>query len=230
MSHDERGNSYYLKSLPEKKRRKIVDDNMHLIKGMEFRDGFPVIKPYNGLVDLIPVAYSEKSTHPKDNAVLHFFVDDFRFRDAVWFNLEYTTVSIAPFNYVFTPDLTLWRNLPTEYYNYKNIYRTRFVGAYWQMCGFNVIPTASWGGLESFSYCFNGLPEGSVIAVSAMGVKRDAECLKLWCYGVKRLIEEKNPSFLLIYGEEFEMPNISVPFKFLTAFVTKRFRNGNKRK
>ena len=42
----------------------------------------------------------------------------------------------------------------------------RFVGAYWQTCGLPTIPTASWGALNSFSYCFEGLPCNSIIATS----------------------------------------------------------------
>ena len=48
-------------------------------------------------------------------------------------------------------DLSLWRDLPTDFYNRENVFRTRFVGAYWQICGYSVIPTASWGNLSSFS-------------------------------------------------------------------------------
>lgn len=226
LAHDAKGNSTLLKFVPATRRRKIMDDNMHLMKGMEFKDGYPVLKPYNGTVQLTPVSYSERNDNPQEGAILHFFLDDYRFRDAVWYNLERTTYAISSYDYVFTPDLSLWRNLPTEHYNMKNIYRTRFVGAYWQRCGFNVIPTASWGGLQSFSYCFTGLPENSVIAVSAMGAKRDTVAFDLWCYGINRLITEKTPTLILIYGEEFDIPGITTPIRFLPTFVTKHFRNG----
>ncbi|MGM9866563.1 MAG: DUF4417 domain-containing protein, partial [Lepagella sp.] len=207
-------------------RPKIMDDNMHLMKGMVFKNDFPVLKPYNGLVDLTPVAYTDRIINPHEKEILHFFLDDYRFRDAVWYNLEYTTYMILQYNYVFTPDLSLWCNLQTEFFNKKNIFRTRFVGAYWQMCGFNVIPTASWGGLESFSYCFTGLPEESVIAVSAMGARKKQQAFDLWCYGIERLIIEKDPILILIYGEEFDVSGFNVPVKFLPCFVSKHFRNG----
>ena len=226
MAHDARGNSILLKTIPAKHRRKIMDDNMHLMSGMVFKNGYPVLKPYNGNVQLKPIAYSDRSTNPQDNEILHFFIDDYRFRNAVWYNLEYTTYVISLYDYVFTPDLSLWRNLQTEFFNQKNIFRTRFVGAYWQLCGFNVIPTASWGGLESFSYCFNGLPKESIIAVSAMGARKDRQAFELWRYGIERLIIEKNPTLILIYGEEFDISWINVPVQFLPTFVSKHFRNG----
>lgn len=225
MAHDANGNAYLLKSIPPAKRRKQMDDNMHLMAGMEFEKGFPKLKPYTGTTDFHLVAYSDRKNCPSQLAALHFFLDDYRFRNAVWYNLERTTYSISGFSHMFTPDLSLWCNLQTEYYNLKNIYRTRFVGAYWSLCGFHVIPTASWGGLQSFSYCFLGLPSKSIIAVSAMGVRKNAAAFDLWLYGLNRLILEKSPILLLIYGEEFDIPQITTPVKFLSTFVTKHFRN-----
>ena len=229
MAHDSRGNSSLLKLIPSTKRRKIMDDNMHLMNGMVFKDGYPVLKPYNGEIELNPIAFSERNNKPPKNAVLHFFLDDYRFRDAVWYNLERTTYSISLYDYVFTPDLSLWRNLRTEFFNQKNVFRTRFIGAYWQICGFNVIPTVSWGGLESFSYCFKGIPEESVLGVSAMGARKNVQAFDLWCYGINRLIIEKSPKLILIYGEEFDVSGINVPVKFLPTFIFKHFRNGKKK-
>lgn len=231
MAHDCNGNSYLIKSIPTTKRRKIVDDNMHLMNDMEFDNGYPILKPYNGTIDLNPVPYTERISNPSNKDILHFFLDDYKFRDAVWHNLDHTTYVISLYDYVFTPDLSLWCNLKTEYFNKKNTFRTRFIGAYWQNCGFNVIPTASWGGLESFSYCFSGLPRKSVIGVSAMGARKNSNAFNLWCNGIKRLIKEKEPSLILIYGDKFEIPEVDNSiFKFLPTFISKHFRNGTKNK
>ena len=121
------------------------------------------------------MSYKERAKHDGKNEALHFFLNDSEFRDAVWCNLERITYSISKFDYLYTPDFSLWRDLPTDFYNRENVYRTRFVGAYWQNCGFNVIPTASWGDLASFSYCFEGLPIHSVIAVSGMGNNKSVD-------------------------------------------------------
>lgn len=225
MAHDARGNSYLLKTIPQAKRRKIMDDNMHLMDGMSFSNGYPILKAYNGPTDFSLISFTDRKKICPDNTIIHFFLDDYRFRDAMWYNLEYSAYSISKFDYVFTPDFSLWRNLQTEYYNQKNIYRTRFVGAYLTLCGFTVIPTASWGGLQSFSYCFEGLPENSVIAVSALGARKDPSSWRLWTYGITRLVEEKHPTLILIYGEEFNIPEIGIPVKFLPSFISKHFRN-----
>ena len=64
--------------------------------------------------------------------------------------------------------------------NRDSVYHSRFITAYWQKCGYQVIPTASWGDANSFKYCFEGLPEHSVIAVCGIGHDQDKSRKTLW--------------------------------------------------
>lgn len=210
------------------KRRKIMDDNIHLMSGMRFINGIPCLDAYNGSVAFSHVAYHDRTKHEGKGEALHFFLDDYRFRDAVWYNLQRMTESIKKFDFVFAPDLSLWRNMPTEFFNIKNIFRSRFVAAYWQLNGMKVIPVASWGGLDSFAYCFEGLPKNSVIGISAMGVKKSNLTFARWLYGLRRLEEEKNPSLILIYGDPVDLNGLSTPVIFMESFISNRFRNGRK--
>lgn len=225
MEHTLNGTSTVVQAIPKQIRRKVMDDNMHLMKGMEFENGMPKIKAYNGPTDFELVPYTKRNSASGKGEILHFFLDDYRFRDAVWYNLEYTTYSINKFDYYFTPDLSLWRNIKTEYYNRKNLYRTRFVGAYWQLCGYLVIPTASWGGLGSFTYCFDGLPSESVIAVSGMGNRKTTLSFNRWCNGLRRLEASKHPTLILVYGDEVEVPGLHTPIQFKQSFISERLRN-----
>lgn len=205
-----------------------MDDNIHLMSGMRFINGMPCLDAYKETIAFFHVAYHERSKHNGKGEAVHFFTDDYRFRDAVWYNLQKTTESIKKFDYVFAPDLSLWRNMPTEFFNFKNVFRSRFVGAYWQSKGIKVIPVASWGGLDSFAYCFDGLPERSVIGVSAMGIKRSKSAFIRWLYGLRRLEEEKNPKHILVYGDKVDLTELSTPVSFMESFISKRFRNERK--
>lgn len=227
MEHKKSGRSKRFDYIPQKQRRKIIYDNMHLMEGMTFTTNlrYPQMAPYTGPTDFVSVSYEERKKHEGNNEALHFFLDDYRFRNAIWCNLEYTTYSIYKFDYVFTPDLSLWRDLPTDIYNMVNTYRTRFVGAYWQLCGYNVIPTASWGNLSSFTYCFEGLPMHSIIAVSGMGNKKSTSAFNMWCYGLRRLEEAKDPILIIVYGEEVEVQGLHTPLKFIPCFIQENFRN-----
>ena len=226
MEHNLKGKSRRFTNMPIQRKRKKIHENMHLMDGMTFTTNlrYPQIAPYTGYTDFTTVSYSERNKHDGKNEALHFFLDDYRFRDAVWYNLEFTTYSISRFDFVYTPDLSLWRDLPTDFYNRENIFRTRFIGAYWQKCGYNVIPTASWGDLSSFSYCFDGLPMYSVIAVSGMGNRKSEDAFNRWCYGLRRLEDAKQPVLIIIYGEEVEVQGLHTPLKFVPCFIQEKLR------
>lgn len=227
MEHTIKGESLRLANIPAKKRRKMTYENMQLMSGMVFTSNlhYPKISPYIGETDFTPVSYTERNKHSGKNEALHFFLDDYRFRSAVWYNLDRTTYSIGKYDYVFTPDLSLWRDLPTDFYNKENVFRTRFIGAYWQSCGYSVIPTASWGDLSSFSYCFEGLPTHSVIAISGMGNRKSEDAFNRWCYGIRRLEEAVSPIMIIVYGEEVDVQGIHTPLKFIPCFIQERLRS-----
>lgn len=226
MSHNSRGRSYYIDKLPQKNKRRIIHENMHLMEGMTFTrtNSFPQMKAYTGSTDFSAIPFTDWKRSDGTGQAAHFFLDDYRFRDKVWCDLERTTQQLSRFDYVFTPDFSLWKNLPTEFPNKENIYRTRFVGCLWQICGFNVIPTASRGGLNSFSYCFEGLPINSVIAVSGMGNRKSAEAFRHWCYGLSRLEETISPSLIIVYGEKVEVRGLHTDLKFIPCFIENKLR------
>lgn len=227
LEHDKRGRSKDLARMPRVARQKRIYENMHLMSGLAFvgKDLFPQMQPYTGSVNFELVSFAERNNHSGKNEALHFFLDDYRFRNAVWEKLEKTTHDIAKFDYVLTPDLSLWVDVPTDFFNKINVFRTRYIGAYWQRCGFNVIPTASWGNMDSFSYCFEGLPDKSVIAVGGMGHNHCPAVKRLWLYALHELEQRKHPTLILIYGEEEELPGMSTPVKFIPCFISRRFRN-----
>lgn len=230
MEHTSSGKSIRTALIPKRHRRKVIYDNMHLMEGMTFTTthSYPQMLPYTGNTDFELVSYAERKGHSGKNEALHFFLDDFRFRDPMWCNLEYTVYNISHFDYIFCPDFSLWRNLPTEFCNMQNTYRTRFAGLYCQLRGMNIIPTYSFGGLQSFSYCLEGLPSHSVIAVCGLSNRKDLQAYNIWCYALRRLEEEKHPTLILVYGPEIDIPDLHTPVKFLKDFISKRFRYGNK--
>jgi hypothetical protein len=67
------------------------------------------------------------------------------------------------------PDHSIFVDVP-DVVNMYNVYKSRFAGAYWQHCGYNVIPTLTYGNADSFRYCFDGFPERSVVALGCLGI------------------------------------------------------------
>lgn len=228
MEHTPKGKSYRTALMPERTKRKVIYNNMNLMDGITFTpSGIPQMAAYTGTTDFELVPYSEWRKHDGHNQALMFFLDDYRFREALWLKLEQTTLKILHYDYFFTPDFSLWRDLPTEFYNRQNIFYTRFVGAYWQVNGLQVIPTYSFGSLPSFAYCLEGLPSHSVTAVCGLSNRKDTAAYNIWCYGLRRLEEEKCPTLILVYGPEIDIPGLHTPVKFIKDFISKRFRYEN---
>lgn len=226
LDHDKRGRSIELARMPKLARQKRFYENMHLMSGLTFvgKNLFPQMQPYTGDVNFDLVPFVERNKHSGKNEALHFFLDDYRFRNAVWENLEKTTHAIAKFDYVFTPDYSMWVDVPTDFFNKINVFRTRYIGAYWQRCGFNVIPTVSWGDANSISYAFDGLPQHSVLAVCGVGNKRCRASMELWKYAIRCIEQSLSPIMIIVYGEQVEISGIHTPLKFFPDFISTHFR------
>lgn len=114
-------------------------------------------------------------TRSKDNHLncvngVHFFVDDYRF-EGIYAHPERTLEKYRQYAFLLTPDFStyadmdLWRQL-------ESVAKNRWVGAYWQHKGLTVIPTISWSTPRSFDFCFDGVEQGAIVAVSTLGCKR----------------------------------------------------------
>ncbi len=80
------------------------------------------------------------------------------------------------------------------------------------------------GNADSLRFCFEGLPTQSVIA--GIGHSFCSPAKRLWNYAVDKLIEEKQPSTLIVYGgdrreAEAHGPNV----KYFEDIIKTYFRN-----
>lgn len=132
---------------------------------------------------------------------------------------------ISQYDYVIGPDFSLYLGIGWEVQNKYNIYKSRAITAYWQHCGLIVIPVATWGDAESFKYCFEGLPENSVIAVCGIGHNSSPWRHHLWCAAISELVRQKHPTKILVYGgKPCSIESVPVEMIFIEDFITKRFR------
>ena len=177
---------------------------------------------WNGIPDLQPTQFVPANLaawnmprHREYAAIsggaLHFFLDDYRF-ETVWSSPERLLPRVQAVGAALTPDFSLWRDMPRVAQMW-NVYRSRWCGAYWQSEGIEVIPTASWSTPDTYDFCFDGLPVGGVVAVSAVGVRSTGEDRELFRQGVEQLVARTMPSTLLVYGqlrfcEELDLPEV----------------------
>lgn len=226
MSRTKRGKDRRLMELSKTKRRKMEYNNLHLTENMEFSDenGFPIVKPYSGKTDWEYHPYNDYRKLDGKNQAIHFFTDDYKFMLPTWDKLEETTMKLSKFNCLLAPDYSLYVDAPM-FVNKMNIYKSRFAAAFWQNCGLNVIPVASWGGADTFSFCFESLPKNSIIAVCGVGIRWSKASILLWQYGIRALEETLTPQLILVYGEFMDISGIQTPIIFLPDTISKFYRN-----
>lgn len=230
MSCTDTGKLRDMMALSPATRRKCQVNNMHLTRGIDFSEvnGFAILNSYNGSTDFPAYPYSMHNRLTGKCEALHFFEDDYKFAHATWERLEQTSYRLAKFECLFAPDFSLYVDAPIHL-NKDSVYKSRFVGAFWQCtCGFNLIPTASWAGVDSFPWCFEGLPNRSVIAVCGVGVTHSSAAWELWVTGLHELERRLSPTLIVIYGGKVEVPGLHTPLQFIPDTITQFYRKKKK--
>lgn len=200
-----------------KRKNKILNLHLHYEYPTEGVEDMPLLKAYNGPIPLAFCPITERKTSPKSFG-LHFFLYDYAIESTWSTPLRYLPeLCIRPC--VLSPIFTTFVDRPRAI-NVWNVYRNRWVTSFWQGNGVNAIPSASWGNVDSFKYCFDGLPERSVIAVDHICVGKDRAYRILYRKGIEELIERKHPTKLLIYGEPLDF-NPSVDVIYIESHIHK---------
>lgn len=106
---------------------------------------------------------------------------------------------LTRFACVLTPDFSLYLDMPSPV-KVNNVWRSRLIGALLQAAGATVVPTLQWAERASFDYCFDGLPVGSVVSISTVGVTRNPKSRKVFREGFDAAMERLAPSTVLLYG------------------------------
>ena len=185
--------------------------NLDLIE--ELTDDFwqmPVIENDDFIPDdLIGFNYAKSSENKKCG--IHFYVDDYQF-ERVWNYPEKYVDVLREYECILSPDFSLYLDMPMPM-KIWNIYRSRLVGQYYQSKGIKVIPTISWAEKETFKFCFKGIPKGSIVSISTIGVKQDKNALKIWRKGVDEMIKQIEPKAILVYGGKLDYD-----FKDITVY------------
>ena len=180
-----------------KQQRDYENLNKAMFDGVGDYD-IPQIKPEDPRVDnWISFNFARGCEDPGIHGI-HFFIDDYQFV-RVWKKPDAYLDMLRKFQAVCTPDFSTYTDFPKAIQHY-NHYRKHWLGAYWQMNGIRVIPTISWSDRESYSWCFDGEPEGHTVAVSSVGTQVNPESRRLFLEGYREMISRLQPSKIIMYG------------------------------
>ena len=165
--------------------------------------GVPILKGITmkkGKLDLLPFNYA--SNFPKNerkDKVVHFFLADYLF-ERCWNQLEKQAELLKQFKAVLQPDFSMYTDMPKPMQQWQH-YRKMFVSAYWQSKGIRVIPTPGWSTPDSYEWCFEGMPTGSMVVVSSVGCSKNPEAKKLFELGYREMLKRLEPAQIVWYGK-----------------------------
>lgn len=158
----------------------------------------------------------------KETAGVHFYMDDYKL-ERLWNAPEKYVDTLRQYKCILSPDFSLYMDMPMPM-KIWNVYRSRQLGHYYQTKDIQVIPTIQWAEKETFEFCFKGIPKGSIVSVSTIGVKRNKEALKIWQEGMDAMIEEIEPSTILVYGGKLDYDYGDIEVIYFENKATEKFK------
>ena len=161
--------------------------------------GFPQLEQqeYIPTGDILPINYLKSSKH-RSSQWFHCFVNDSQF-ERLWYNFyNYIPLIKEAAGFICT-DFSLYRDYDDEIL-IRNCMRNRTLAYGFQMMDIKVIPTAGFGGENTWDWCFDGLPTNSTLAITTNGVLSDPEAMRIFVGGVSTLVQTKAPRNLVICG------------------------------
>lgn len=165
--------------------------------------GMPYIrKQMICLEDVSLIACSDtKYNDNKENKKrgVHFFVDDYRF-EGIYRNPGRSLPKYAQYAFLLTPDYSLYADM-NPWRQLESVAHSRWCGAYWQSKGLLVIPTVSWSTHSSYSYCFDGIERGSIVAIGMVGCKRNKSA---FMKGYAEMLDKISPEAIICFGSPFD--------------------------
>ena len=130
---------------------------------------------------------------------VHFFIYDFLFT-RLWENPDKYITILKRYPIVTGPDYSIYTNMAKAIQIY-NSFRKHWIEAYFQMYGVNMIPVISWALPQSYSWCFDGDPKHSVVAISTLGVFQDKDKMDLFLMGYEEMKQRLEPTMIMCYGK-----------------------------
>lgn len=174
----------------------------------------PIIKKQDIDLDKIDLwNYTKTKLNDKENKhkTIHFFTYDWLFEN-VYEKPEIAMEKLDQYYALLTPEFSLYWDMPKALQIYST-FKNRWCGAYWQKNGKIVIPTVCCSGDDSYDFCFDGIEEYSVVAISTYARENyKNEFMKSY----NKMLEIIKPSAIICYGTPF--PEMKGNIKEISPF------------
>ena len=146
------------------------------------------------------IYYTDMEEKHNYSGFVHFYMDDYKF-ESIWHNPQKALKKFKRCDGVITPDFSTYQDMPVALKIY-NTYRMRAIGYWLGKNGIQVINNVRWGTPETFKFCFDGIPQNTIVCVSTVGCLGTKNDENRFTYGLDVMIETLNPSHILMYGKK----------------------------
>lgn len=184
-----------------------------LCTGLSFTGGhqMPRVSSYLGELPKELMSFNRARAQKNGaNAGIHFYIRDVFF-ECFWNCPSKYLDLFRKFYCVISTDFSVYANMTMPEVMW-NIYRNKLLAAWLQKNGIPVIPNVSWSREWSYTFCFEGFPKHSVIAINSTGIGKDAFSKDMWIKGYEKAIETLEPIQIVRYGAKLggELESISI--------------------
>lgn len=188
--------------------------NAFMVKGCIYTDNDIPKSNSKGSVPSKLVGWDEaKAIHKKrisagdleyhERAFIHWYMDDQKFdgnKSSIWLYPEKAFDIIRHFDGAISPDFSTNADFPKALKLY-NFYRMRAYDYWLSSRGIQIVYNVRWGTEETWDYCWDGIPQGSVISIGtvASGIK-NVENRLAFEEGLFEMERVLKPSTIIVYG------------------------------
>lgn len=136
-------------------------------------------------------------------AFVCFYMDDYKFdgpKEGIWSHSSRALKILKHFDGVITPDFSTCQDFPESLKIY-NTYRMCTFGYWLGKNGISVINNVRWGTIESYRYCWDGIPKNSIVSIGTVGGSpRKIVDRTRFIDGLTELVSVLKPHTILVYG------------------------------
>jgi hypothetical protein len=171
----------------------------YLVEGAEFVSKYqlPRILPQEIPVPQALLPFDKRNSSDKQQTV-HFYMLDKTFSQVLRNANKYLD-ALKQFQSVISPDYSLYRDMPLCL-QITNTYLNHALAYFFQRQGIKVIPNVRWGDQRSYEFCFEGIPQGQMVAISTLGCINSPENKAFFRLGLEEMLARLYPKIVLVYG------------------------------
>ena len=186
----------------QKKKQELVRNEFLYQNNSAGKYEFPIIKKQNidvNKIEFLSYVNTKKNDDTNKNKTIHFFTYDWLFEN-VYEKPELAMEKLKQYYAVLSPEFSLYWDMPKALQIFST-FKNRWSGAFFQKHGMKVIPTVCCAGDDSYDFCFDGIEQGSVVAVSTYCREEyKHEFMKSY----NKMIEVIKPTGIICYGTPFD--------------------------